>query len=101
MIKYGSMEMTELKFNNISSLVEKRGQWIDIYLKFDLAEETPATGDFTELGALIICNSLGEIIQYVALDEGCDSEYEFTGAEKEQIERYVRGINPATLVNNG
>ncbi|MNR64771.1 hypothetical protein D3C85_1875280 [compost metagenome] len=38
---------------------------------------------------LVICNIEGDIVQIVLHDEGCDSEFQFTYAEKEQIETYV------------
>jgi hypothetical protein len=93
LIKYGSDEITELQFAQIHSMVETRGQWIDVYLKLEPSSGSAGLDDIADLGALVICNAFGEIIQFVVLEEGCDSEYQFTEGEKEQISRYVKELN--------
>ncbi|TMV42753.1 hypothetical protein FE783_36985 [Paenibacillus mesophilus] len=89
MIKFNAELMFEADLRPYRPVVERREPYIDIYLKLDKSgTEWPA--DLSEPGALIICRSDGEPIQYVVLDEGCDSEYRFTEREKELLHAYVR-----------
>lgn len=97
MIKYGSDQYTELKFTGFKADVEKRDPWIDIYLQFEVDNATPIPSDLTDISALIICNSLGTIIQFVAQDVGCDCEYEFTEAEKAQMSEFIKGIDHSII----
>ncbi|MDF2718004.1 MAG: hypothetical protein K0R28_4929 [Paenibacillus sp.] len=89
MIKFNAELMFEADLRPYRPVVERREPYIDIYLKLDKSgAEWPA--DLSEPGALIICRSDGEPIQYVVLDEGCDCEYRFTEREKELLKAYVQ-----------
>ncbi|PYI54486.1 hypothetical protein [Paenibacillus flagellatus] len=88
MIKFDAELMFEAELRPYRPIVERRGAYIDILLKLERGgAEWPA--ELADPGALIICDSAGEPIQYVVLDEGCDSEYKFTENEKEQLRRYI------------
>jgi hypothetical protein len=88
MMKYGAEPM-EHRFTLRCMEIERRGQWFDILLSLHLAEAgTPPLG-LESPGVLVICSPNGDIIQIVLQDEGCDSEFQFTYTEKEQIERFV------------
>ncbi|TNJ67089.1 hypothetical protein FE784_05940 [Paenibacillus hemerocallicola] len=89
MIKFNAELMFEADLRPYRPVVERREPYIDIYLKLN-KDGTGWPEDLTEPGALIICRSDGEPIQYVVLDEGCDSEYRFTEREKEQLKQYVQ-----------
>lgn len=90
MIKYGSERMTELKFTALRASMERRNeQLVDIELRFDLSEATPAPDDLIDFTALVICTTHGTIAQIVPQDLGCDCEYQFTVSEKEQITAYI------------
>ena len=90
MIKYGSDHITELKFTSFAPYMERRDfQWVDIVLRFDLDERTPAPDDLIDLTALIICATDGTIVQMIPQDEDCDCEYQFTFSEKEQIRLFI------------
>lgn len=90
MIKYGLEKVTELRFKKFYASMERRnGQLVDIELRFDLADETPAPDDLIDFTALVICTVDGTIAQIVPQDVGCDCEYQFTVQEKEQIAAYI------------
>lgn len=90
MIKYGSEKITELRFKTFYASMERRNeQLVDIELRFDLAEDTPAPDDLIDFTALVICTVHGTIAQIVPQDIGCDCEYQFTASEKEQIAAYI------------
>jgi hypothetical protein len=88
MMKYGA-EHVEHKFSLFIIETESRGQWRDIFLGMELAEGETLPEGLEAPSILVICNSGGDIIQIVLHDEGCDSEFQFTYAEKAQIEDYV------------
>lgn len=89
MIQYGSPEAKDLTFNRLRARAERRedGQWIDVEVRFDLAEGTLPDG-IEELTALIICTARGDIVQIVPQDEGRDCEFQFTDNEKAQLAAY-------------
>lgn len=90
MIKYGLDRITELQFTAFHPTIERRdGQWIDISLRFELAQETAAPDDLIDLTALVICTHAGAIAQIVPQDEGIDCDYQFTAGEKDQITAYI------------
>lgn len=89
MIKFNADLMFEAELRPYRPIVERREPYIDIYLKLE-KNGAGWPDDLTEPGALIICRGDGEPIQFVVLDEGCDSEYRFTEWEKEQLAEYVR-----------
>jgi hypothetical protein len=100
MMKYGA-EPKEHSFTMQCTEIERRGQWIDIFiaLQMDEGETLPEGLDFPSL--LIICSSQGEIVQIVLHDEGCDSEFQFTFTEKEKIERFfTEYCRPLLSLNN-
>lgn len=91
MIRYGDESWTELKFTNFVYHVERRdSQWVDVTLRVETSEQTPLPPDLIEFSILAICTHTGHPIQLVTLDEGCDSEYQLTEGEKEQIIAFVR-----------
>lgn len=91
MIKYGSEQVSHLRFASFDARLERRNeQWIDVVLRFELAvgsDETPA--DLIDLTALVICTHQGQIAQIVPQDEEIDCEYQFTSDEKAQIVAYI------------
>lgn len=90
MIKYGATDYADVKFCRFYPHVEIRDeQWIDIVLKFDLEEGTTIPEDWPDPSILVVCNHRGGIAHIVPQEEGCDSEYQFSEMEKEQIRRYV------------
>jgi hypothetical protein len=91
MLKYGDDRITELKFVSFEARVERRNEhWVDVTLRFETAPETPIPDDLIELTALVVCTPQGIPVEIEPQDEGCDCEYQFTFAEKEQIKAYVR-----------
>ncbi|WP_244163195.1 hypothetical protein [Paenibacillus pectinilyticus] len=88
MMKYGA-EHEEHRFSLSFLEAESRGQWRDIFLGIHLAEGEKLPEGLEAPSILVICNTDGDIIQIVLHDEGCDSEFQFTYAEKAQIEAYV------------
>jgi hypothetical protein len=102
MMKYGAEPM-EHRFTLRCSEIERRGQWVDIFLSLQLAEGETLPYGLESPSLLVICSSKGDIVQIVLHDEGCDSEFQFTYTEKEQIERFVieycRPLLPITIEN--
>ncbi|WP_373230980.1 hypothetical protein [Cohnella sp.] len=91
MIRYSDELWAELKFTNIRYEVERRDQqWIDVVLRVETAEETPLPMDIIDFSIVAICTHQGHPIQLVTLEEGCDSEYQLTAEEKEQINGFIR-----------
>jgi hypothetical protein len=88
MMKYGAEPM-EHRFTLRCTEIERRGQWLDILLSLQLAEREMLPLGLESPSVLVICSPNGDIIQIVLQDEGCDSEFQFTYTEKEQIERFV------------
>jgi hypothetical protein len=88
MMKYGAEPM-EHRFTLRCTEIERRGQWLDIFLSLQLAEREMLPLGLESPSVLVICSPKGDIIQIVLQDEGCDSEFQFTYTEKEQIERFV------------
>ncbi|ANE47788.1 hypothetical protein SY83_17540 [Paenibacillus swuensis] len=95
MMKYDSDYYSEIQFINMKAEVEFRedGQWIDIFIGFEVAPNTPLSDEMKELSALLICNAAGHIVQWVVLDAGCDSEYQFTPDEKAQLTAFAEGLD--------
>ncbi|ALS27987.1 hypothetical protein IJ21_25910 [Paenibacillus sp. 32O-W] len=90
MIRYGQDTAEELRFTAFYPRIERRNEhWVDIELRFELSPQTPAPADAADLTALVICTPDGEIFQIVPQEEGCDSEFQFTVAEKEQIAAFI------------
>jgi acyl-CoA synthetase (NDP forming) len=91
MIRYSDEAWAELQFTSFQYLVEKRdNQWVDVVLQVETAEETPLPLDVMEFSIVAICTHQGHPIQLVTMEEGCDSEYQLTAAEKEQINAFIR-----------
>jgi hypothetical protein len=91
MIRYGDELWTELKFAHIQYEVERRdNQWVDVTLKVETTDETPLPLDLIDFTIMAICTHQGHPIQLVTMDEGCDSEYQLTEWEKEQIHAFIR-----------
>lgn len=99
MMKYGA-EHEEHRFSLSILEAESRGQWRDIYLAIQLAEGEELPEGLIAPSILVICNTDGEIVQIVLQDEGCDSEFQFTYAEKAQIEDYVNQFESAKKTTN-
>lgn len=95
MIQYGSSELHELRFVQMRATAERRGQWLDVEIRFDLAEDSELPEQLEELTALLICTQDGAVVQIVPQDEGRDCEFQFTELEKEQLRSfYERGVLP-------
>ncbi len=91
MIRYGDEQWTELRFAKFDYKADRRDtQWVDVELKVETSEETPLPTDVIDFSILAVCTHSGHPIQLVAMEEGCDSEYQLTESEKEQIEAFVR-----------
>jgi hypothetical protein len=88
MMKYGAEPM-EHRFTLKCTEIERRGQWVDVFLSMQLAESESLPNGLESPSILVICTVNGEIVQIVLQDEGCDSEFQFTYTEKEQVERFV------------
>ncbi|MFC5700065.1 hypothetical protein ACFPVX_02115 [Cohnella faecalis] len=90
MIRYADEKWDELRFVNFRPEVDKRdGQWIDVALEVETDSNTPLPEDIIEFSIVIVCTHKGHPIQAVTLEQGCDSEYQLTAAEKEQIFAYI------------
>jgi hypothetical protein len=90
-IRYGDELWTELMFAHIQYEVERRdNQWVDVTLKVETTDETPLPLDLIDFTIMAICTHQGHPIQLVTMDEGCDSEYQLTEWEKEQIHAFIR-----------
>lgn len=91
MIRYSDESWAELKFESFRYEVEKRDeQWIDVILHVETAEETPLPSDVIDFTIVAICTHQGHPIQLVTMEEGCDSEYQLTAEEKDQINAFIR-----------
>lgn len=99
MIQYGSVEVKELKFEQLKSTIELRDdQWVDVEIRFELNKSSELPEDITDLTALLICTYAGGIAQIVPQDEGRDCEYQFTESEKEQLRTYYeKEVKPRLL----
>jgi hypothetical protein len=84
MFKYGEKDMADHKFEMRLLEVEERGSWFDLYYEIKAVAGT-LPDDLTDPGIKVICNRKGILAEAVLLDVGCDSEYQFTVIEKEQI----------------
>lgn len=89
MITFNSEKYFESELHIFQPVVERREPYIDIYLRLKLIVREDEHHDLSDPGALIICNADGKPIQFVVLEEGCDSEYRFTDLEKDQLWRFV------------
>ncbi|MNR41836.1 hypothetical protein D3C85_1602760 [compost metagenome] len=99
MMKYGA-EHVEHRFSLSFHEEESRGQWRDIFLGIHLADGEEFPEGLIDPSILVICNMSGDIIQIVMHDEGCDCEYQFTYAEKAQIEDYVNQLESMRKTTN-
>ncbi|MFD0670225.1 hypothetical protein [Cohnella sp. GCM10027633] len=91
MIRYGDEKWTELRFEGLRyEAVRRDNQWVDVTLRVETAEETPLPLDLIDFAILAVCTHRGDPIQLATLDEDCDSEYQLTDGEKQQIEAYIR-----------
>lgn len=91
MIRYGNEQWTELQFVKFDYAAERRdSQWVDVELKVETSEQTPLPTDVIDFSIMAICTHRGDPIQLAAMEEGCDSEYQLTEGEKEQIAAFVR-----------
>jgi len=88
MMKYGA-EPQEHRFTLSFLEKETRGQWLDIFLGIQPEAGQTLPEELQDPAVLVICNQVGDIIQIVLHDEGCDCEFQFTLMEKDQIERFV------------
>jgi hypothetical protein len=101
MIKYGDTHVQSIRFAGFAADIERKPQWVEVRLSLQLPPGTQLPDDLTEPSALVIAAYDGKIIEYAVLDEGCDSEYQFTDEEKAQIAEYVRGLNIGRFEHNG
>lgn len=100
-IKYGLDIVEELKFASFDINVERRNEmWIDIILKPKLLLGSELPGDLIDFDILVITSHEGVIAQIVPQDVGCDCEYQFTMAEKEQIKQYIQSEEVQAFIQN-
>ncbi|MGF7030664.1 hypothetical protein J2T17_001569 [Paenibacillus mucilaginosus] len=99
MLIYGSTDIHELRFEELTARVERRDeQWIDVDVGFRVAGPDAVPEDITELGALLVVTNRGDIAEIAPQDEGRDCEYQFTESEKAQLrEFYEREVRPQVL----
>lgn len=91
MIRYADERWNELRFTKFSYQVECRDeQWVDVELKVETDVDTPLPDDVIDYAIMAICTHRGDPLQFVVLEEGCDSEYQLTAEEKEQLEAFLR-----------
>lgn len=90
MRKYGQERYDAQSFTLRCLGVEKRGQWVDVELAMQLADGEIMPEGLVSPSVLVICVPIGEVVQIVIQDEGCDSEYQFTPAEEELVRDYIR-----------
>jgi hypothetical protein len=88
MMKYGA-DPQEHRFHLYVTEIERRGQWVDVYVSIHLEAGEHLPDGLAAPSVLVICNLQGEIVQVVLHDEGCDSEFQFTLSEKAHIEAFV------------
>ncbi|WP_426453966.1 hypothetical protein ACP26L_16035 [Paenibacillus sp. S-38] len=99
MLIYGSTDIHELRFEELRARVESRDeQWIDVEVEFRVAGPDAVPEGITELGALLVVTSRGDIAEIAPQDEGRDCEYQFTESEKAQLrEFYEREVRQQVL----
>jgi hypothetical protein len=91
MIRYSDEKWSELVFTGLHPHVEKRdSQWVDVELRLDVSPDTPLPDDVIGLTIVAVCTHQGHPLQLVTLEEGCDSEYQLTEGEKQQINEFIR-----------
>ncbi|OXS60982.1 hypothetical protein B1A99_05480 [Cohnella sp. CIP 111063] len=91
MIRYGDEQWSELRFTGFQYRAERRdGQWVDVALLPETADETPLPEELTDFQIIAVCTHDGHPIQLVTQDDGCDSEYQLTEWEQEQINAFIR-----------
>lgn len=89
MIAYGGIEIKELRFERMEARIEPRDeQWIDVEIRFQLADGAVTPEGIEELSALLICTRGGDIFDIIPQDEGRDCEFRFTESEKQQLKSY-------------
>jgi hypothetical protein len=92
MVKYGGTPCFEARFTAFKPEVESNGSWYTVDLELTFEPGTRLPGDLRDPSARVICAGDGTVIEYVVLEEGCDSEYQFTESEKAQISGYIRKL---------
>ncbi|WEK55857.1 MAG: hypothetical protein P0Y55_07375 [Candidatus Cohnella colombiensis] len=91
MIRYHDEAWSELIFTHFQYKIERRdAQWVDVMLQVQVAESTPLPDDVVGFSILAICTHRGDPIQFVTLEDDCDSEYQLTESEQEQLQTYIR-----------
>lgn len=99
MIRYADEKWDELQFAKFRPEVDRRdSQWIDVALRVDTAPSTPLPDDVIDFSIVVVCTHQGHPIQAVTLEEGCDSEYQLTAAEKEQIFAYIQSTEVQSII---
>lgn len=99
MIKYGLDIIEELKFLDYKYQIEKRDmQWVDVTLVPILKENCLLPEELIDFSILVICSHHGIIAQMVPQDVGCDSEYQLTFSEKEQVRSYIESDMSQLLI---
>lgn len=89
MIRYGSEDWNELRFQAFYPKMEARGSLVDVELEVELSPLTPLPAGLNHLTAYVICTADGAIIEMSPRDEGCDCEFQFTPEEKAQLASYL------------
>ncbi|MBY6035016.1 hypothetical protein KUV80_00020 [Fictibacillus nanhaiensis] len=93
MYKYGFENYFEGKLNITSYDVIQVGPWINVYISFQIENVEILPEGLTEPSALAVFDQEGELQEIIAHDEGVDCEYKFTDKEKEQITKYLSGVD--------
>lgn len=88
MIKFNGTSWYETPIRPFEPVVERRGALIDIQMRLSRDGQS-WPDDLTEPGAWLIFSESGSPIDFIVLNEGCDSEYKFTEEEKAQLLSYV------------
>lgn len=95
MLQMGAGYINELKFTGFKVIEERRDPWIDLNVSLGLPDGTELPEGAEEISGLVICNKDRYVVQTLLLVDGCDSEYQFTPQEKEQILDFLLGQNLA------
>ncbi|KIL40209.1 hypothetical protein SD70_15470 [Gordoniibacillus kamchatkensis] len=90
MRKYGEERFEPQRFTLRCAEVERRGQWVDVYLDMQLAEGEILPPGLTEPSVLAICVPEGDVVQVVLLDEGLDCEFQLVPEEEAYVRAFVR-----------
>jgi hypothetical protein len=99
MIRYADESWSELRFTSYETSAERRDeQWVDVMLLPAVDADTPLPEDVIDFSILAVCTHRGDPMQFVTLEEGCDSEYQLTENEKEQLEAWIRSESTQRLI---